>query len=710
MSTFYPELEIPDEGDDDLYLRVDADTGTIVYGLVGTSGLEDGAVTLDKLAAEAKPVFNARDYGATPGTGGATNLPAVQAAVDAAYTAGGGTVFLPPGTYPATSWTGQNSNTDAFYGIRMKSNVTLIADGATLVVTGGPGVNGLGAIVGNDQDDGAENIAVVGLTIDLSATSAGGTWPAAAPTTAGMMFGNVFTDVRPSLPVDRLRVERCTVLGSPYLGIQVRDGCTNFDIVGNHVEDCGYIGIQAHGCQDGRIDRNVIIGTNDNAIDIYGANPTVGRDIDITRNRTRDVRVGVFLETVSYCSAKDNDLDANERGVYLNRIDAETVSNDISGNRIRAAMAGILVQSPCYETTIVGNTIELTANGGRGIDLDDAYRGLVVGNLVRGNGVADDGVAVAVTDLSNFWTVVGNWAQTIETTITGHSGRDVVIGGNNSNDAGTWPSTIGGGSSDPTLGGDLTGTASAAQIAAGAVGTTELAAAAVTLAKLDPATTVTVVDYAGSWPARPITGGMVVWRYGTTAPPEIADGDLWIDENAASGGGEVGDPDMGGDLTGTASNAQIASGVIVNADISGTAAIALSKLATDPLARANHTGTQLASTISDFSSAVAAASSTLTANVRTGNYTLVLSDAGTVAEQNSASATTVTVPPNSSVAFPVGTVIEVFQAGVGQVTIAPGSGVTLQAAAGLKTRTQFSSVSLRKRSTDVWAVAGDTVA
>lgn len=44
----------------------------------------------------------------------------------------------------------------------------------------------------------------------------------------------------------------------------------------------------------------------------------------------------------------------------------------------------------------------------------------------------------------------------------------------------------------------------------------------------------------------------------------------------------------------------IADGSIVDADISATAAIALSKLATNPLARANHTGTQLRSTISDF--------------------------------------------------------------------------------------------------------------
>lgn len=46
------------------------------------------------------------------------------------------------------------------------------------------------------------------------------------------------------------------------------------------------------------------------------------------------------------------------------------------------------------------------------------------------------------------------------------------------------------------------------------------------------------------------------------------------------------------------------SGDIVNADINAAAAIELSKLAVDPLARANHTGTQTASTISDFDTQV----------------------------------------------------------------------------------------------------------
>ena len=58
------------------------------------------------------------------------------------------------------------------------------------------------------------------------------------------------------------------------------------------------------------------------------------------------------------------------------------------------------------------------------------------------------------------------------------------------------------------------------------------------------------------------------------------------------------------DLGGTITSADLVDGTIVNADINASAAIALSKLAVDPLARANHTGTQTASTISDFNTAV----------------------------------------------------------------------------------------------------------
>lgn len=95
------------------------------------------------------------------------------------------------------------------------------------------------------------------------------------------------------------------------------------------------------------------------------------------------------------------------------------------------------------------------------------------------------------------------------------------------------------------------------------------------------------------------------------------------------------------------------------------------------------------------------------AAAQAANYTLALADAGTVVEGTKATAQTVTVPPNASVAFPVGAVIEVVQIGAGQVTIVAGSGVTLRTAATLTTRAQYSAVVLRQRATDEWVVGGD---
>lgn len=56
--------------------------------------------------------------------------------------------------------------------------------------------------------------------------------------------------------------------------------------------------------------------------------------------------------------------------------------------------------------------------------------------------------------------------------------------------------------------------------------------------------------------------------------------------------------------SGTITATMIADGTIMDAEINASAGIQLSKLATNPLARANHTGTQLAATISDFDTQV----------------------------------------------------------------------------------------------------------
>lgn len=92
-------------------------------------------------------------------------------------------------------------------------------------------------------------------------------------------------------------------------------------------------------------------------------------------------------------------------------------------------------------------------------------------------------------------------------------------------------------------------------------------------------------------------------------------------------------------------------------------------------------------------------------------YTLVIGDAGKLVTMSNAAANTLTVPPNSSVAFPTGTRIDVLQKGAGQTTLVAGSGVTINSkGSALKLSAQYAGASLIKYGTDTWFAVGDLTA
>ena len=97
-------------------------------------------------------------------------------------------------------------------------------------------------------------------------------------------------------------------------------------------------------------------------------------------------------------------------------------------------------------------------------------------------------------------------------------------------------------------------------------------------------------------------------------------------------------------------------------------------------------------------------------NQKTASYTTVLTDRDSLIEINSASATTLTIPTDASVNYPVGTSFDILQTGAGQVTIAGAGGVTVNATPGLKLRTQWSSATIFKRAANTWVVYGDLTA
>ena len=139
-------------------------------------------------------------------------------------------------------------------------------------------------------------------------------------------------------------------------------------------------------------------------------------------------------------------------------------------------------------------------------------------------------------------------------------------------------------------------------------------------------------------------------------------------------------------------SAKIADGTIVDADVNASAAIAQSKVAT---------------LVTDLAAKFPLLVAT---NEKTGSYTLALGDAQGVVEMNVASANTLTVPPNSSVAYPIGTSILVVQTGAGQTTIAAGAGVTVNSYIGLKIIGRWAGCTLIKRSANTWVAVGGLVA
>lgn len=195
---------------------------------------------------------------------------------------------------------------------------------------------------------------------------------------------------------------------------------------------------------------------------------------------------------------------------------------------------------------------------------------------------------------------------------------------------------------------------------------------------------------------------------------------------------------LSGDVTITGAGVTaIGSGVIVNDDINSSAGIALSKLATSTAGNIivyNSSGVPTAVaetgdiTISDTGVTAIASGVIVNADIsssasielgklanvsidtKTANYPLVLTDANKIIEMNlTGTANTVSVPTNASVAFPIGTQINIVQYGTGKTQIlatSPGT-TNIRFTPGSYLRDRYSSATLIKRDSDEWYLIGD---
>jgi hypothetical protein len=120
-----------------------------------------------------------------------------------------------------------------------------------------------------------------------------------------------------------------------------------------------------------------------------------------------------------------------------------------------------------------------------------------------------------------------------------------------------------------------------------------------------------------------------------------------------------------------------------------------------------------ASAIRTIGNAVDASFASVTLRaVTTTSDTFVLADLrNKLVTYANAAAIAVTIPLNSSVAFPTGTSINIAQTGAGQITVSGAAGVTIRSTGATattpKTRAQYSAITCVKIGTDEWLCIGD---
>jgi hypothetical protein len=92
----------------------------------------------------------------------------------------------------------------------------------------------------------------------------------------------------------------------------------------------------------------------------------------------------------------------------------------------------------------------------------------------------------------------------------------------------------------------------------------------------------------------------------------------------------------------------------------------------------------------------------------TNNYTLALGDEGSLIQINNAGATTITIPTNASVAFPIGTQIRFSRKGAGLPTISGDGGVSVSSVnnGDNKISAQHAVATIVKVGTDDWILFG----
>ncbi|PAF31853.1 right-handed parallel beta-helix repeat-containing protein [Paenibacillus sp. 7516] len=340
--------------------------------------------------------YNVKNFGAI-GDGVTDDTISIQAAIDAASTAGGGTVYFPP------------LGTDEHYivsSILIPSDINLQGSkGSRIKQINDPDLGNLVQIA-----TGAKNIKVDGLELD--ANKSNGSTGHGIGFSANVSEVIISNNIVRNATIDCIHTEdgnfnvkiiNNSCFDAGRIGIAMNGNSKNIFVSGNFCSGSFNSGINVIGTGDGvSIIGNIVDGAGDDGITGYG---NLQKDLLIDGNIIRNVSNngihiggnGVFISdnVISNCG---------NRGIYFANSPLTTGENvTISGNSIDTVtnLHGIEILQ-CDNISIVGNSI-FRVLVGRSITLSAVKRGVVANNRVKGT--TSDGIRL---EKSSFVTITSN--------------------------------------------------------------------------------------------------------------------------------------------------------------------------------------------------------------------------------------------------------------------------------------------------------------
>ena len=325
-----------------------ADANAVTYTPAGTGAVQTTVQT------KLRESVSVKDFGAV-GDGVTDDTAAIQAAIDAVNSSGGGIVIIPSGNFIVSpsviSGISAYSRQACIVG---KDNVALKIDG-TVKLKSATNIGSTLAAIVTGLDTGLTNFQVFGSgTINGNSSNV----------TATQMIG-VY------LPcVDSVTVTDIRIINMPYLGVQFTtalpyssgNSFTNGIISGLTVKDIGNIGIQAsHSSRNLIISNNTIDTCGDNCIDVYHDNTTSTSDagvVSITGNTCYAGLTGIFPETSANTNVTGNSIYACTTGIASNRINGQPRNLNISGNTIGACETGASITGDSGGVSLSNNTFD----------------------------------------------------------------------------------------------------------------------------------------------------------------------------------------------------------------------------------------------------------------------------------------------------------------------------------------------------------------